>query len=647
MCYDIVSLEDENIPKYLDKHPQNFVIDLGNGSYECMSMQNLRRQYQIDGTRKFKEWYECKPLINREIAYTKIGAYNRLIRKPDWMYEGIPPGSRTYKFKLGKLVDNIVSSDSIDPATGTILPVLPVGVDHCQTGKIPAYELVDVDVIEPVATPPPPPAPEPLTAPPPAPAPPRPPMPANLKDGCALMDGDGDVVVPAEVTEIHGKAFEECYKKLKKIDLSNTQIKILPKGIFHTCTSLEEVLFPPTLQYIGENAFYGCTTLRRIDLSNTNLLSIGWQVFGYCGMLEEVVFPKTLNKLSDAMFEQCVALKKIDLSNTQLQSLRYRLFTGCIKLSKVVFPPGLTYIGPLVFQKCLAMEEIDFSETPYLREVESEAFKECENLKKIDMSNTMVEEIDKLGCKSLEEILFPRKLDIINGDSFKDHTKLKKIDLRNTNIRDIGTRAFKGCTSLMEVLVGSGSPDIPSLLSELSNESFAGCTALKEIDLRYTKIVALSDIGPFAGCTNLKGIGLPVTLRQIQLWNNALPAFKNTPFAAEKDNAEFRRAQLFRDAKMQKISDANSLKSEQYDPALVEEMKKRFPLNGWYGGKKKRGGRRSGTRRKRRNRTGRGTRCRTVRKGGRKTRHRTGRSAQRRTRRKSRRSKNRNGMLTA
>ena len=107
------------------------------------------------------------------------------------------------------------------------------------------------------------------------------------------------VEFPDSLRIIGEGAFSHC-DKLKSIKFGNGIEKIGSQNddegcCFAYCTELEEIEFPPSLKYLGQNAFYGCKNLKRVKF-NDGLMVIDKDAFNYCTNLKEVTLPYSLQE---------------------------------------------------------------------------------------------------------------------------------------------------------------------------------------------------------------------------------------------------------------------------------------------------------------------------------------------------------------
>jgi hypothetical protein len=99
---------------------------------------------------------------------------------------------------------------------------------------------------------------------------------------------------------------------LVAVDLSTTGIRNLPDSVFCRCSELTAVAFPPELESIGVQCFFGCAALRMVDLGATGLVSIRDGAFLGSGVTR-VSVPASLRKMGWRVFAY-TPLKLLDLS---------------------------------------------------------------------------------------------------------------------------------------------------------------------------------------------------------------------------------------------------------------------------------------------------------------------------------------------
>ena len=152
--------------------------------------------------------------------------------------------------------------------------------------------------------------------------------------------------------------------------------------------------------------------------------------------------------------------------------------TNVVIPSEVVYESTtykVAYIGESAFKQTdstSVLESITLSDN--IKEIKSEAFYKCKNLRYIKLSNTL-EKINTSafsGCTNLVNIEIPSTVSYLGSKVFKDCTSLKSIYLPD-NINKLLGYTFSGCTSLTNLYSIS--------LNSLSSSDFTNCKALSNI----------------------------------------------------------------------------------------------------------------------------------------------------------------------
>ena len=109
--------------------------------------------------------------------------------------------------------------------------------------------------------------------------------------------------IPASVTEIEDRAFENC-RSLKSITFgeasssvpgrrnaratSDSQLQRIGNWAFYNCHELQNLEIPEGVTEIGDGAFYGCTYLEDLSLP-ASIQSIGDNTFALCAKMKKIV----------------------------------------------------------------------------------------------------------------------------------------------------------------------------------------------------------------------------------------------------------------------------------------------------------------------------------------------------------------------
>ena len=128
-------------------------------------------------------------------------------------------------------------------------------------------------------------------------------------------------------------------------------------GAFSRCSSLIEVKLPGTVEVIGEEAFYGCSSLRGEFPLPDSLKRIERRAFDGCSKLESIQFPasSSLEVIGNNAFAWCSSLRGELTLPDSLKRIKKYAFYGCSKLESIHFPAAsslLEFVHKEAFKGC-------------------------------------------------------------------------------------------------------------------------------------------------------------------------------------------------------------------------------------------------------------------------------------------------------
>ena len=103
-----------------------------------------------------------------------------------------------------------------------------------------------------------------------------------------------DVVIPSSVTEIGLSAFNNC-SFLKNIFIPDS-VKTIKESAFWGCASLETIVLPDNV-VLNADAFAFSTNLKKIDISRSNITVIPRDIFAGCTSLRSITIPDGVTKI--------------------------------------------------------------------------------------------------------------------------------------------------------------------------------------------------------------------------------------------------------------------------------------------------------------------------------------------------------------
>lgn len=279
---------------------------------------------------------------------------------------------------------------------------------------------------------------------------------------------------------------------------------IIPDGVkdtdFNMVQSnkmLESVFLPKEVSSIGFSAFAHCTNLSKVIL-NEGLEFILDQAFYGCEKLFEIVIPDGTIAIGSGAFQKCTSLKKITLPKS-IEHIECEAFKDCVSLDSIIVSPKVIKLNSSVFYGCRSLTSVILSGN--LKSINNYAFGNCSNLANIDIPENLenIEAGAFSGCSLLCSIEIPKKIDKIESYTFKDCINLRSV-IMSENIIEIGAYAFSGCKSLSSIT-------LPDSLKKIARFAFSDCVRVTTIKIPNS--VEVIERNAFKGCTNLSEVIIP------------------------------------------------------------------------------------------------------------------------------------------
>ena len=193
-----------------------------------------------------------------------------------------------------------------------------------------------------------------------------------FQDGClidvqgkrliAFLSDKAEVTLPAGLTHIGDRAFEDC-KKLTAITLP-AGLTHIGDDAFRYCKNLTAITLPATLTHIGDGAFASSGIRSVVNHSPHFLFQDGClidvqgkRLIAFLSDKEEVTLPASLTHIGGGAFMGCKNLSAITLP-AGLTHIGNSAFSGCGNLTAITLPAGLTHIGDWAFEGCKNLTDI-------------------------------------------------------------------------------------------------------------------------------------------------------------------------------------------------------------------------------------------------------------------------------------------------
>ncbi len=172
----------------------------------------------------------------------------------------------------------------------------------------------------------------------------------------ALKDADNlkKVTISEGITKIEGGAFKDC--TVETVVLPET-MEYIGDSAFVGCTNLTTINIPKSVKYIGKNAFQSCRSLKKIEIKS-GFTVVPQAIFSNCEKLEEVVLPEGVTAIGNNAFTSCDALTNLDFISDSITTIGNNAFYGCLGLVDLVIPESVTEIGTSVFARCTSLKTV-------------------------------------------------------------------------------------------------------------------------------------------------------------------------------------------------------------------------------------------------------------------------------------------------
>ncbi|MBQ3318198.1 MAG: leucine-rich repeat domain-containing protein [Spirochaetales bacterium] len=217
---------------------------------------------------------------------------------------------------------------------------------------------------------------------------------------------------------------EECILKLKNS-------VVLPDKF-----TLPSQISGQSYTKLNNSIFSGIENIKSVTIPS-GVLELGNEAFSWCSNLETVVIPDTVTTLGQKCFYKSTKLKEVSAS-------------------------GVTSVGTQAFDGCAGLESASL---PSVGSLPSKVFNECAALETTVLTNVTT----------------------IGDSVFTDCTSIASIELpKMTGFT--GYYAFKRCTNLEYVYLGTAVDGDAACSMPMNSETFNGCTNLKHIYVPSEKL---------------------------------------------------------------------------------------------------------------------------------------------------------------
>ena len=199
----------------------------------------------------------------------------------------------------------------------------------------------------------------------------------------------------------------------------------------NTSDPIKKLVIPENIRILGQRSFAYRSDIDEVYISNEKTIILD-SAFSFCGNLKYVALPEKTVIIHNGCFYKCYSLTESFIP-TSVRAIEAYAFCECISLRKVLFMPcsKLEIIGTGAFEKT-DLEIIDLRVCSNLKEIKSNAFKDCKRLKEVRLrGNVRIHKCAFYGCPNVkvfgvEERICEEYWDLIDVDDQDNPIRLKR-----------------------------------------------------------------------------------------------------------------------------------------------------------------------------------------------------------------------------
>lgn len=331
--------------------------------------------------------------------------------------------------------------------------------------------------------------------------------------------GIESVHLPNSVVTLFDECFGDCFW-LKEIVFPDN-LRAIPMECCRGCKELVTVTFGKELRGIGISSFSGCVSLKNICIPE-KVMYVHAHAFFKAGSNRKII--ELTFKGNDLLSIEKEAFKSSHIRKAVIPDSVYYIgieaFSDCCCLDCVRLPKNIdfTVLAEALFYGCKALTEIEIPDN--VERIYDRAFSES-GLKKIKFGRGIKEFGYFWKNNSLEEVEIADiskwcnvKISYLSDSPFGDGVKLMHNGTEVTtlsvpnDVTVIRKYAFAACSSLQQVV-------FPQSVKIIEEAAFFGCKKLAAVDMSKCKVTTLSR-GLFGECIHLSSIKFPETLERVE-----------------------------------------------------------------------------------------------------------------------------------
>ena len=333
------------------------------------------------------------------------------------------------------------------------------------------------------------------------------------------------ITIPNSVRYIGGYAFSSC-TNLIYLEIPPSVTNTIPNAFVYNCPKLGEVAFCLTNETSAVKIDNKCLSqvpaLTNVVVRGNGAMTLGDSAFYdlasiQAATLQGVAEIESGSGWETGVFNGCTNLKQVTLIDSPLRNIGNRTFRNCAALASFAIPNTVTNIGSYAFSGCAALKSATLPEG--LLSMGLGSFANCTSLGEAtlpdsfrgDTGNYADSEGYFKGCTSMTNLVIGSGIPVVKKFYLPfDSTNAFTVTVNGSGATVIACDAFKGTKAGSVVLNGVASIEGTS---SSGDGAFLDCTSLTEVVFGD----GLAEIGSqaFRRCSALESVAFPNTVTNL------------------------------------------------------------------------------------------------------------------------------------